>query len=211
MAQTTYKIPDGYSIQDDFPNHKVAPDRLTLEINGSAIITALSGISTSGDICAVIFKDALSDGDVTILDGIVATHSGEPLPQDARQASYQKPFTKEGANFIVSGKRFVANLNATTNCDTTFDEERELQGARICVENGTDGDNVDFMVYHPQAGIILQWAEHIYVKPGSGVRDEYVTGDSKALPAGLILRMVYHSVATTGSQPIIYLDFLGWR
>jgi hypothetical protein len=82
MAQTTYKIPDGYSIQNDFPNHKVAPDRLTQEIRDSAIITALDYITTAGDLCAIVFKDALSAGDVTILDGIVATHSGEPLPED---------------------------------------------------------------------------------------------------------------------------------
>jgi len=82
MALTTYKIPDGYSIQNDFPNHKVAPDRLTQQIQQSAIVTALDSINTSGDLCAVIFKAALSTGDVTILDGIVATHSGEPLPND---------------------------------------------------------------------------------------------------------------------------------
>ena len=82
MAATTYKIPDGYSIQNDFPNHKVAPDRLEQQIQDSAIVTALDTINTSGDLCAVIFKAALSVGDLAILDGIVATHNGEPLPDD---------------------------------------------------------------------------------------------------------------------------------
>lgn len=75
MASVKYT----YSISADFPNGKVATDRLTNEIRASAIITALDAIVTSGDNCDVWFKDALSSGDETILDGIVAVHSGEPL------------------------------------------------------------------------------------------------------------------------------------
>jgi hypothetical protein len=75
MAATKYT----YSISTDFPNGKVATDRLTDEIQGSAIVTALESIVTGGDDCDVWFKEALSTGDETILDGIVAAHSGEPL------------------------------------------------------------------------------------------------------------------------------------
>jgi hypothetical protein len=128
-----------------------------------------------------------------------------------RRAVKDQPFTQAGRQFIVTGARFVCPLGVTTPCDTTFAEERELQGARLCVRNGSDGDFVDFEVVHPQAGVVLIWAQTIYVKPGEGVRDEYITGDSKTLAAGLILRMTYHSVGTTGDAPIVYLDFLGWR
>lgn len=77
MADTPYV----YSISVDFAaSHKVAPDRLREEITGSAIVTALRDILTLGDDCTITFKDALSSGDETILDGIVAVHSGEPLP-----------------------------------------------------------------------------------------------------------------------------------
>lgn len=68
-----------YSIYSDFPNHKVDPSRLRQEIDTSAIVTALSTISTMGDDCTITFKAALSGGDETILDGLVASHSGEPL------------------------------------------------------------------------------------------------------------------------------------
>jgi hypothetical protein len=128
-----------------------------------------------------------------------------------RRAVKDQPFTKAGRQFIVTGARFVCPLGAATPCDTSFAEERELQGARLCVRNGSDGDFVNFEVVHPQAGVVLVWAQTIYVKPGEGIRDEYITGDSKTLPAGLILRMTYHSVGTTGDAPIVYLDFLGWR
>ena len=71
-----------YSITSDFPNHKVSPSRLKQEIDESAIVTGLAGVSTAGDVCTISFKADLSAGDKTILDGIVAVHSGEPLEQE---------------------------------------------------------------------------------------------------------------------------------
>ena len=76
MAATKYT----YSISTDFPNGVVATDRLTVEIQDSTIITALDYINTSGDDCDIWFKAAISAGDETTLNGIVAAHSGEPLP-----------------------------------------------------------------------------------------------------------------------------------
>lgn len=75
MADALYT----YSVQDDFPNHKVDLSRLQQEIRDSAIVVALRDILVEGDDCNIWFKDALSSGDETILDGIVAVHSGEPL------------------------------------------------------------------------------------------------------------------------------------
>ena len=75
MASTKY----AYSIQSDFPEHKVCSDCLTTEIGKSAIITALDYIHTASDDCNIWFKGALSEGDETILDGVVAAHDGESL------------------------------------------------------------------------------------------------------------------------------------
>lgn len=68
-----------YSVSVDFPNGKVDLSRLTFEIQGSTIVTALDHIETNGDVCSIWFKAALSSGDTMVLDGIVAAHSGEPL------------------------------------------------------------------------------------------------------------------------------------
>jgi hypothetical protein len=82
MAATTYQ----YSVPNDFPNQKVDVPRLTQEIQESSIVTALDHITVYGpDVppqpwCDVVFKDPLSAGDQTTLDGLVAVHSGEPLP-----------------------------------------------------------------------------------------------------------------------------------
>ena len=80
MAITKYV----YSISQDFtgliPPYTM-PDigRLTQEIQTSSIVTALDHIDCGGDNCDIWFKAALSQGDETTLDGIVAVHSGEPL------------------------------------------------------------------------------------------------------------------------------------
>ena len=83
MASTQYL----YSISTDFPNHKVQTTRLTQEIQVSPIVTALDRIDTSGDDCAIWFKDALSPGDKATLDGLVAVHSGADLPAEVQPVS----------------------------------------------------------------------------------------------------------------------------
>ena len=74
MASTKYE----YSVSTDFPNHQVGIDKLTSQVAGSAIVTALVRIDTSGDVCDIWFEAELSSGDETILDGLVAVHDGAP-------------------------------------------------------------------------------------------------------------------------------------
>lgn len=76
MAETTYT----YSIQNDFPNHKVDPSRLYQEIQLSVITIAVASVTTDGDNCGITFKDILSTEAKDILDHIIAVHSGEQLP-----------------------------------------------------------------------------------------------------------------------------------
>jgi hypothetical protein len=107
MAATKYT----YSISADFPDHKVSPDRLTNEIRQSAIVVALDYIETLGDECDIWFKEALSPGDELILDGIVATHSGEPLPVPSNAVVLESP---HGGDVSVEddGKLVVVNFPA---------------------------------------------------------------------------------------------------
>ena len=73
-----------FNIVEDFPNGKVATDRLKNEIQESDITIALDRIDTDSVNCDVWFKDVLSAVDSTSLNDIVAVHSGEPLPQAAQ-------------------------------------------------------------------------------------------------------------------------------
>jgi hypothetical protein len=69
-----------YSVSTDFPNQKVAVDRLTQEIDESSIQNQLELVNVFGDDCRIVFNTTLSPTDETTLDGIVAVHSGESLP-----------------------------------------------------------------------------------------------------------------------------------
>ena len=83
MALTKYT----YSITNDFPNQAVDITKLTVEIGESTIVTALSHINTDGDVCDIHFSDALSGGDETVLDGLVAAHDGEALDDSTNPIS----------------------------------------------------------------------------------------------------------------------------
>lgn len=72
MPNTTYT----YSKAADFPNGSINPTKLQKEIAASAIITALDHISTEGDVVRIVFKDALSATDKTILDGDISSPAG---------------------------------------------------------------------------------------------------------------------------------------
>ena len=88
MALTEYD----YTISTAFPNQKVNPTKLALEINDSSIAQTLNHIDTfeETDNCAIWFDDALSSGDQTILDTIVANHDGDPPVYPTSDFSYWK-------------------------------------------------------------------------------------------------------------------------
>lgn len=76
--ETSYK----YGLAQ-FKNGKVSSDRLSVEIQSSDITIALKRIDTFSNIVDIVFKDELTINEVTILDGIVSTHSGEPLTEES--------------------------------------------------------------------------------------------------------------------------------
>jgi len=97
MAATKYS----YSISGDFPNRRVNPTLLTEQIQQSSVIVALDYIETYDDTCDIWFKAPLSAGDVTVLDGIVATHSGEPSPNPAQLVQLDGPLEADKKPVIV--------------------------------------------------------------------------------------------------------------
>jgi len=117
MADVKYT----YSISGDFPNGKVATDRLGEEIRESAIVTALSFIATAGDNCDIWFKDALSAGDQTILDGVVAAHSGEPLSAEP------EPVTIADARFDSDKKQVVVITPAPKSTFTWYTSRGDVK------------------------------------------------------------------------------------
>lgn len=102
MAETKYT----YSITGDFPNQLVNVPLLKQEVGDSAIATALSYIDIEGDSCDVWFVDALSGGDQTILDGIVATHQGTATTDTVQR-------TNSGGESSTTSTTYQDKINTT--------------------------------------------------------------------------------------------------
>lgn len=75
-----------YSIANDTAIGLVHSGRLHIaEIATSAIAEPITGIHTEGDVLDIEFPNALSAGDKTVLDGIIAAHDGTIVLDDFSQ------------------------------------------------------------------------------------------------------------------------------
>lgn len=182
-----------YSVANDTAQGKMFIPTLEAEIAASTITVALDGTTRDGDVLTIQFKASLTTAEKTTLDGVVAAHNGE-IDSDA-------------LNLAIKGVQFDAVLNTDTGHDINFAEYRELSGAGGEVENFTKGDWVELYVVHPVDGVLGQYGETVYIKPSGKIDWIRSEGKRVQLPAGLILRAKYHSVATTGPAPEVYIDY----
>jgi len=117
MAATEYT----YSISGDFPDGEVNTSKLTYEIQTSSIVTALDHIGTSDGYCSIWFKAALSSGDETTLDGIVAAHYPTPW-----NALIEAP----------DGKQIVQNTARVRGTRCCYTGEGDCQNSAVDVGGG---------------------------------------------------------------------------
>lgn len=180
-----------YSIQDDFPQHCVSSDRLSVEIHESAIVTALDGINTMGDVCDIVFKAELSTGDEAVLAALVAAHSGEPLPDihEVRTADGKLYVSPDmwalgtltnfcGASDTVSSGQRADDLLAFSSTTVgvltktiRFIDPLWLAGGHIQYQGAVLGDWINFMTKVPAtAGVAA---------PGAGSYAKVAVGANK--------------------------------
>lgn len=57
-------------------------DRMRMELLSSAIVGTLVSITAFGSDIKIIYQDALTSGDETILNDLVTAHAGNPVPSD---------------------------------------------------------------------------------------------------------------------------------
>jgi len=172
MAETTYT----YSIQNDFPNHLVCSDCFILEIEASAIVTALERIDTDAVNCYVVFKAALSEGDETILDGLVAVHTGMSIAPKPISVELASPETSDGKPIVLpcmfpgnvylyptgagdnitnqtrgDGQAFKVTCTAEQDysVDWQFIDMVYIAGGGVKWKDGEDGDWLSMKVYAP--------------------------------------------------------------
>ncbi len=186
MALTEYT----YTISTDFPNGTVDVPRLTDEIVGSTIITALDNVTTNGDSCIVSFKAALSAEDKITLDGdttppavgsIIGDHSGEPLPAVAPEfALANVKVTHDEMMVVSSEKPEGGRLTIVTPnfCDkTTWYFASEKQTALSLTDSG------DHTTYN-DSGDTAPWIDNFHGK--------YFKEDFLETSAGDVPRMVVY-------------------
>ena len=185
MSATKYT----YSISSDFPNSKVCTGRLVYEISGSSIVTAIDSVNTSGDVCDIWMKAALSGGDETTLDGIVAAHSGEPLPNaEAPKTDDDRPYYAPNlfplgaltdfrgvADDVTNGVERAGSLFTLTtssaedvNLEFQFIKYGYIAGGHIQYKGAVLGDYVSYAIHSP-ATVGTE-------NTGAGAYDKYQVG-----------------------------------
>jgi len=179
MAATKYT----YSISQDFPNQKVDSDRLTKEIDESAIVTGLDYINTSGDDCDIWFDDALSGGEETILDTIVANHSGAAIPPSAPDA-----FNPDTTIFISGEetKKFSTITEALSEA---------VSGDQVILNSGDYAEDITI-----PAGVSVVGA----YGEGVSIKGDTSNGTRVILNTGSVLRDVTVELPADSSPAISY-------
>lgn len=197
MAATKYT----YSISTDFPNHVVATDRLLVEVRASAIVTAVDYINTSGDDCDIWFKADLSSGDKTLLDGIVAAHSGEPMPAESSRVVIT---SQGGAPVDIANNRmlvvpfpadFGANLWLCGRGDDTQSQSRGTGTPLSMTFTGPDEQTVD-----------LQFMEQVQLHDGQLFVQDYSgwdLGDEWSLGVIIPATVATPNLGNTGNCNVV--------
>lgn len=107
-------------------------------------------------------------------------------------------FEKSKLNKDAKGVLGVAVAGASTQLDLTLTDDVLISGGHGFLAKGAAwGDKVDFQVVHPIAGLVLQFLTGWYVNPDQTQQAIPSSSYPAKLPAGLILRVVYHSVGGT--------------
>jgi len=161
---TTYN----YNITD-FPNHKIDVDRLTSEIRNSAITIALDHIDSDNSSASIIFKSDISSGEKTVLDNIVAAHSGNPLPENVIQQ----------VKIAVEQPKYIEEGNVT----------QELFCAESLIIDISSGDTTKVVDF--------SWPFHIALKSGTIYASDEMIGDemSVKIAPDTIIGVITSSIA----------------
>ena len=122
---------------------------------------------------------------------------------------------------VVEGIRHVAALDSQNIWDTKLDSPIYLQGGSFWIRNASSGDYgelavVDkddvlglFAYYGIPSGGVLELRKHVrtfHFPPGS-FQDRVEFSSKSYIPAGLYMREIYFSTATTGDQPVMAVQY----
>lgn len=137
-------------------------DRLTKEIKDSTIVTVLESVSSQGSELDILFKDALSNEDVTTLEQLVQDHVNTPLPdtyvqqvdlntlKDENGCLIMAPTLEHdlGLTAVWKGYSYSAQPGALNFFDQEITNEIKLRGGWYEILEATPalGDYIEFSV-----------------------------------------------------------------
>ena len=145
-----------YNILTDTQAAKVNSDKLSRDISGSSISVILTRLEISGSELVVVFSSTISISEELILDGIISSHDGEPIPEVQEVPTQVKtmPFSSntitvdgetKGLYKRVHGVNVVIPAGQTGYLDFVSPySATKFTGAEIF--GGVIGDSLDFFV-----------------------------------------------------------------
>lgn len=171
-----------YAVSVAVLSGKLDSARLESEVRDSADISvALSGITTSGDDCALIFKAVLSTAEKTALDALVSAHSGLPLVEVPPPVRLDVPTTADG-KIIMQPSMFPGGVYLYIT--GAGDDGARGNGQPFALQSDVAGDSaIEFSfkdwVYLSSGG--FSWQGGVF---GDFVTFEFYAPASPVTPAG---------------------------
>lgn len=207
MPETKYT----YSIQNDITAQEVSGSNLEDEIHASSIVTAFDRLLATGDVLDLFFKDALSAGDKTILDGVVQNHDPvEVFDTTVPVKVVEQPPIAAGT-ITLSGDaiKATATKNTTTNIDLKLTKDKIIQGGYLFNQNAVFGDWVEFQIIDIDNilglganTIIAQFINKWYINSEHSQAMKISTRQGKKILKDLYVRCIYHSIGTVDDVEI---------
>lgn len=188
-------------------NNKVSIDSLESEIQSSAIKVAVQQIDLAGSNFQVTFKATLAPEDETILNSLVAAHTGEPLADNVALPVIVEPTGGTSKRLLIIGLDDTCNPSTTTDLILPIVADTFLQGGRVEVANFDSDDALDITVEHPLAGTIAAYSSNLKLGPFGYI--DVASEGAASIPAGLSIRLRYTATATAGIRKI-YLKLRTW-
>lgn len=189
-----------------------ALDRLTKEIQESAIVTALDYMNLEGsDDLSIYFKDELSSGDETILEGLVDNHEAIPLADNPKEVTVVSSITPPpfAAKTLPNGKKLFRRKHGVSETipageTGTISLVVPYSLAKINkmeITNCKSGDTVDLKVYDNSSGTISGVPNYMLNQFGFAVRmpDNFYVDESN-YDADLILGMKVEITYTNNGE-----------
>jgi len=197
----------------------VDPARLTEEIESSDITIALDHVSTTDDAVSIFFKAQLSVDETSLLESLLAAHTGEPLPDPTppvlvdllatkdvdglpiihttpRPMGHTSFFTSAGdtVNGQATGPKLLFSLSATDtmqSVDLEFDEDVFLKNGVVFPVDAPLGACMDIAAVHPVYGVVKYFSKcSMFYGTEPCVYD---TSDCAYVPKGIIIRVTIHN------------------